>query len=191
MNYCASPSFAPGMVIERIKSLSNSEKVILFIGEIFLYWLWQRGIERPWLRPWLRCIKRPWLRPWLRCIKRPWLRPWQRGIKRPWLRPWQRGIKRPWLRPWQRGIKRPWLRPWLRPWHRPWHRGITKIIYQYPTIAVINNPSLWVTEHGITFPLTINILIITLCLTYGISMSSISLLCWSAERLPLKNNLNL
>jgi hypothetical protein len=32
------------MVIERIKSLSNSEKVILFIGEIFLYWLWHRGI---------------------------------------------------------------------------------------------------------------------------------------------------
>ncbi len=54
---------------------------------------------------------------------------------------------------------------------------VSKIIYQYPTIAVINNPSLWVTEHGITFPLTINILIITLCLTYGISISSVSLLC--------------
>jgi hypothetical protein len=37
MNYCASPSFAPGIVIERIKSLSKSRKVILFIGEIFLY----------------------------------------------------------------------------------------------------------------------------------------------------------
>jgi hypothetical protein len=54
------------MVIERIKSLSKSRKVILFIGEIFLYWLWLRGIKRPWLRgikrPWLRGIKRPWLR---------------------------------------------------------------------------------------------------------------------------------
>ena len=44
MNYCASPSFAPGMVIERIKSLSKSKKVILFIGEIFLYWLWLRDL---------------------------------------------------------------------------------------------------------------------------------------------------
>ena len=37
------------MVIERIKSLSKSKKVILFIGEIFLYWLWLRGIKRLWL----------------------------------------------------------------------------------------------------------------------------------------------
>ena len=138
--HCSSPSFAPGMVIERIKSLSKSKKVILFIGEIFLYWLWLRGIKRP-------------------C---------HRGIKRPWLRPWLRGIKRPWLRPCHRGIKRPWL--------RPCHRGITKIIYQYPTIAVI-------------IPLIINIHIITLCLTYGISMSSVSSLCRSAERLPRMNNL--
>ena len=114
--HCSSPSFAPGMVIERIKSLSKSKKVILFIGEIFLYWLWLRGIKRP-------------------C---------------------------------HRGIKRPWL--------RPCHRGITKIIYQYPTIAVI-------------IPLIINIHIITLCLTYGISMSSVSSLCRSAERLPRMNNL--
>ena len=162
--HCSSPSFAPGMVIERIKSLSKSKKVILFIGEIFLYWLWLRGIKRPCHRG----IKRPWLRPCHRGIKRPWLRPWLRGIKRPWLRPCHRGIKRPWLRPCHRGIKRPWL--------RPCHRGITKIIYQYPTIAVI-------------IPLIINIHIITLCLTYGISMSSVSSLCRSAERLPRMNNL--
>jgi len=78
------------MVIERIKSLSKPKKVILFIGEIFLYWLWHRGIGLDLV---LEVLAQ---------------RYWHRGIKRPWQRPWQR----PWLRPWQR----PWLRPWLRPW---------------------------------------------------------------------------
>jgi hypothetical protein len=71
-------------------------------------------------------------------------------------------------------------------------KDVLKIIYQYSTIAVINTQyqrERGLIEHGINFPLTINIPIITLYLTYGISISSVSLLCRSAERLPLKNNL--